>query len=1144
MKPGFDRLARPAALYVLAAALACGSVIAEPVVFARHLSLSPDGQSLAFGWAGDIWRASADGGVATRLTAHPGNDHHPVWSRDGQRIAFATDRHGSDDVFVMNADGGRLRRMTSGDRDEIPSDWEIEDRAIVFAARMEGQLIREAAIYRVSADGGEPTRVNQSFGGEGAWSPDGRLLAFSRGSTPWWRKDYRGSANYELWLYNSETHEYRRLTRFEGNDRLPCWDAEGRGLYFLSDRDETMNVWYQPLQGEPSSRTAMTRDDVRDLASARNRARWAFTHWDKVYVSDAAGPPREIKIEAGGDSPLTPTGVQTLTNGADDLAVSPTGDEFAIVVRGEIFVGKSAEGKPTRRITDSAARDWQPSWSPDGKALYFTSDAAGHEQIYRAISAEQPARPLSESLRIDVQRVTDSKDMSYSPQVSPDGGSLAYMQLRGDLIVRELKSGTERRLISSWNPPDFAWSPDGKWLAYSLGDAEFNADVWIAAADGSGTPTNISRHPDNDTGPQWSADGQILSFVSNRIDNQSDLYLVFLSRTLDEKSTVDLNEYFEKRGKAVEKREPPKECAASGDIVRFGHSPPSSAPASAPASAPVATSSPASAPADYPEWFAAWLKENKNSAGSEKKSGDQEKSAGKAADEARYEYHLENAYERIRRVTTLPGDQAAHALSPDGKTLVFASSHNGSAALYRVQWNGEELKEIAAGEHRAQQYTLNGKRIFYLKNGVPGSIAAGGGEVKGHPFRGKLDIQRADEARQKFDDAARQMGLRFYHPDLKGLNWPELTEKYRELAIQTRSYADFNEVFNMLLGELNGSHLGISGPGGGGSGEATGYLGCGFDRAFPGPGLRIVRVLPNSPADRDESRLFAEDVILAIGGVEVGPQKSAADALMETVGDSVILRYLPGPQRAATQPSASTQPAASAPASSPADPSPAELVIRPISFGAFNDLAYEDWVRRNREYVERQSQGRLGYLHIRAMGEAEFYRFERDLYAAAHGRDGLIIDVRNNGGGFTADWVLQVLMVQRHAFTMARAGERGYPQDRLVFYAWTKPATMMCNEYSYSNAEIISHAFKNLKRGPLVGNPTHGAVISTGSYGLIDGARIRMPARGWYTIPEGVDMELHGAVPDVIVDQTPADEEAGREPQLDAAIRATLAQLS
>jgi tricorn protease len=316
-----------------------------------------------------------------------------------------------------------------------------------------------------------------------------------------------------------------------------------------------------------------------------------------------------------------------------------------------------------------------------------------------------------------------------------------------------------------------------------------------------------------------------------------------------------------------------------------------------------------------------------------------------------------------------------------------------------------------------------------------------------------------------------------------------------------------------------------------------------IDPASAGPGLKVLSVAPRGPADRAESRLVPGDVLLKVDGQPVGPDRPLERALMHTVGDEVIVEFLPSPQRPPAEPAETAPTSAPAESQPAAAPLPREVVMRPIAYGELNNLVYEAWVDENRKYVAAQSNGRVGYVHIRAMGEASFEAFERDLYAAAHDKDGLIIDVRNNGGGWTADWVMAVLNVRRHAYTVPRGGVPGYPQDRLIFYSWVKPATMVCNQHSFSNAEIVSHAFKNLGRGPLVGMTTAGGVISTGAYRLIDGALVRMPFRGWYTLPDKLDMEGHGAEPDVKVPVTPEDEAAGRKPQLDAAIKATLEQI-
>ncbi|MEJ5251396.1 MAG: S41 family peptidase, partial [Armatimonadota bacterium] len=212
------------------------------------------------------------------------------------------------------------------------------------------------------------------------------------------------------------------------------------------------------------------------------------------------------------------------------------------------------------------------------------------------------------------------------------------------------------------------------------------------------------------------------------------------------------------------------------------------------------------------------------------------------------------------------------------------------------------------------------------------------------------------------------------------------------------------------------------------------------------------------------------------------------------------------------------------------------VVLRPISPADFRRARYEHWTKRNRQWVEEQSRGELGYAHIQGMGELNVYEFIRQLHAAAYGKKGLVIDVRFNGGGWTTDYLLAILMAKRHAYTLSRGGEPGYPQDRLPLYVWTKPIAVLCNERSFSNAEIFTHAIKTLKRGPVIGMPTAGGVISTGRRTLFEGSSVATPGRGWFTIDKGVNMEHNGAVPDYIVEDLPQDIAEGRDRQLAKAV--------
>lgn len=1127
---------------------------AERVAYLRHPALSPDGRTLAFNWSGDIWTVPVEGGHARRLTVHPADDEQPVWSRDGRQIAFASNRSGSMCIYIMTSAGSGLTRLTFSDQGEAPSDFSPDDQFVYYHTRKSGDVDWEPRIFRVPAAGGEAVRTSDAGGSAPRISPDGRHMAFNRGNSTWWRTGYRGSAAFQVWVRDLESGDFRQLTDFDGADMWPVWDGDGRGVYFLSDRAGLHNVWYQPLAGGDARQvTFATGDRVREFAVAADGATLVYTQWDRTYAMTLpGGAPRELLIEAASDTVDPPVQLETFTRDADELAISPDGKEFAVVVRGELFVGQTEPERLTRRVTESIARDRSVTWSPDGKALFFMSDAAGQEDIYRATSAEDPPKALCDSLRFKIERVTDHAEMEQSPQVSPDGKKLSYVRGLGTLIVRDLKSGEETTLLETWNWPQVSWSPDSKWIAYAVADAEYNNDIWIVPADGGAPAMNITRHPDNDRSPQWSADGQILAFTSSREGFDSDLYFVFLSPALHEKSAVDLSIYFKQAGDAAGKRKPLKKAVASGPIALAGAA---------------AGTQPSTAPVDKPEAEEDKPKEDDLTLESRLRAlirellKEPEKEKKEDEPEAeKFEYELDTAWQRIRRVTSLPENQSTFALSPDGALYAFVSRHEPQTGLYTVKWDGSEVKRIRGGGAGDLQWDLPGKRLYYLSGGVPNSLTASGGDHKTHAFRARMLIDRAELAHQKFSDAARMLGMRFYHPTLKDLDWPALSEKYRALALQTKTWTEFNEIFNLLQGELNGSHLGISGPSVGGTRESIGYLGCTFDPDHPGPGLKVRSVTGNTPADRSESRIYPGDVLLEVNGRPVGPDASIEQALIGTVNELVIVRYLPSPDRpaaAATEPAvtagdkdendAETAPAAAetdAAPNAPVDAAAAqELVIRPTSAGDFRRRQYEAWVDANARYVEEKSGGRVAYTHISGMGEPQFYQFERDLYAVAHGKDGLIIDVRNNGGGWTADWVMAVLNVRRHAYTVGRGGVPGYPQDRLIFYSWPKPATMMCNQHSYSNAEIVSHAFKNLGRGPLVGMTTFGAVISTGSYGLIDGSRIRMPFRGWYTVPGGEDMDVVGAEPDIKVPLTPNDEVAGRDPQLDAAIQATLDQL-
>ncbi len=423
----------------------------------------------------------------------------------------------------------------------------------------------------------------------------------------------------------------------------------------------------------------------------------------------------------------------------------------------------------------------------------------------------------------------------------------------------------------------------------------------------------------------------------------------------------------------------------------------------------------------------------------------------------------------------------------------------------------------------------------------PATPAAGGdGEsaaAGGYRFQALQEYDVGQKNAAVFDLAWRTMRDNYYDERLGNRDWNAVRAKYLDVAGQTPDSEAITTVIQLMLGELNGSHLGFTPAGAGAIGpgrrgrpgptppaapgaeaatttwrESTAHLGVRFDPAHRGPGLKVRDVIPKGPADQKRSRINAGELVVAIDGTPVDPAMDLTRVLNGPPGHELAVKV-----RAA-------------------DGAEREVTIRPIGYVEARRLLYDKWLADNRKAVEDLSGGKLGYIHIDAMSMPSFYKFEKELYNAGAGKDGLVIDVRENGGGSTTDHLLTALTQPVHAITIPRGGTPGYPQDRKVYTTWNKPIVVMCNQNSFSNAEIFSHAIKTLGRGQLVGVPTAGGVISTGAAQIMDAGTLRLPARGWFTLNDGEDMELHGAVPQHIVWPEPAVTPPARDPQLVKAV--------
>jgi tricorn protease len=1156
----------------------------------RFPSISPDGRHVVFSWRGDLWKVAAEGGHATRITRHRGDELRSAWSADGSRIAFDSDRNGFLNLYTVNAEGTDIRQITDLDRACTLTAYGVdsEGRGVVtFQASLEGDVYRSPRPYRVSDEGGEVQRVCSAYATEAVPGPDGDLFLITRGGSSWSRRHYRGPDHRDVWTYRASDDSFARLTEHPGNDGMARFDRDGR-VYFASDRDlQTVNLFRMDSArgGRARRLTAFSGEDVQSFDVSLDGRVAVMCVWDKLYtldLTDDNAKPVAMAI-TGNEDYDDNYEIKTVDREVTEAALSPDGQVLAVIAYGEVFVRNIDEKSPSIRVTYSHAREKQLAWSPDGLRLYFVSDSDGRDSIYAAAvemtrsevkkefekalkpaeakpedkpteapkeeapkaddaapaptsdeapageaekkadepKTDKPAKKKPEELpkeldpkrwhdaiRFTVSPVVQTEHEDRSPSPSPNGKHLAFRRGRGDLMILDLPSGEPRALVTGWDfALDWRWSPDSRFIAYEQNDINFNSDIWIVPADGSKPAVNISRHPNNDGSPRFSADGKILAFLSNRVADEYDVWSVYLDADLESYTPRELETYYDEAVKAAKKRKPLAVEKPKDDKAAKKDEP--------------AADEPAEEAKKDDEKKADDAGEDKKEDGDDAKDKDKEKDEPKKEEKA-WEPSLDDAWLRLRRITTLSGDEGSLEITPGGDRYIFAATI-GDRGLYSLKWDGEDRKKLTDAVS-VQQVSLTGDKIVIVGSRRGGTIKVADSKVEYLDIADKIRIDLMEQSSQKFLEAARTLGELFYHPTMKDLDWPALSLKYHELAKQARRADEFNEVANRFIGELNGSHLRISAreetsP----NALAQGRLGT-IHRRTEG-GFEIVRVLPNGPAALGPMALKVGDVVTAIDMTPLEPGQSIESRLAGRAGRETIVtirRTVDGADKELN------------------------ILLTPVSGGAEIGLRYDDWRLENARLVSEWSGGRLGYIHIRGMDQGSLDVFERDLFAAADGKQGLLIDVRNNGGGWTADRLLSSIMVQKHAYTIPRGGDPsqtdGYPQDRLFIQRYTLPINMLCNEKSFSNAEITSHAFKTLKRGTLVGQQTYGGVISTGGTTLIDGTTVRLPFRGWY-LPDGTDMENNGAIPDIIVPQTPEAESRNEDEQLRVAVEDLLKRL-
>ena len=1102
----------------------------DPQPYYRTPAIDPDGRRVAFLYAGDLWLVAVAGGPAERLTAHPANHAYPRFSPDGASLAFTSSRSGSGDVYVLPLDGGQLRQLTFNDEYCAVEAWAPDGQALYFSCDRD-QI--GTSIYRVGLDAGTPALVySEPYEqlGQLSVSPDGALLAFSNMRERWWRHGPNPYAPGEIWVGPSaelpqwSAGHYAALRMlagpgkpdghapYAGRNAWPLWAPDGRGLYFVSDRDGAENLWYAALHGDELRQITHFRDGRLLFPQIAQRTGLIVFEraWQIWCLDPASGEAAPIPISARADSKLTPMREESWQRGFSELRLSPDGRKIAFVARGEIFADfadketdRDLRQGPSFRVTNTRARESQVAWTPDSRSVLYVSDRHGEDELYRY-----------EFVTRHETRLTEDLTPKSLPRVSPDGKWVAYISGLDALRLLSLAGGVPHELCRARFvvAVDLVWSPDSRWLAYLAHDEHYFSNIYLVPVEG-GTPRQITFLSNREGGNlRWAPNGQFIVFTTEQYRAEAQIVRVDLRPPAPLFREAEFEKLFESK-------EPSERRAEPGPPHAFGATPlrhvervaveidkerelPLPGPDEPePPALPELPAAPEPPPAEPP---------------------------APASQPTALRIVFEGIERRLRFLTPIQMNATAATISPDSKDLLLLAVVAGKVNVWalpldeaRAEQPPRQLTSSESGKF-AVQFTPDGRAFFYLDDGyiTLRKFPAGNEPVRVH-VRADVTVDFHREKRQIFSEAWRALRDSFYDATFRGQDWGALREHFTPLVVGARTGEDLHTLINLMVGELRASHVGS---GFGGAAGNDGYTGILFD-----PGelrarglLRVQRVVPDSPAATLEQPPQLGEYLRAVDGAPVGAGVSLDRLLRRTAGRRVRLSL-------ATEASEGAK--------------TREVALRPVNSEDFWRLRYRDWVYTNEQYVSRVSGGRLGYVHIEQMSYPAYQQFLADLDAEAYGKDGVIIDVRYNSGGHTATFILDVL-TRRSAllsgFRERASTDAGHMAGNRVL---NKPTVLVTNERSASNTEMLSESYRRLGLGKVVGRPTAGAVIWTYTMRLLDGASLRLPLFSIVT-PEGEDLEGRGRPVDVEVARPLGEWAIGHDRQLDTAVAVLLSRFA
>ena len=1043
----------------------------------RYPSISPDGKTIVFTYKGDLYRVAAAGGTATPLTAHAAHDFMPVWSRDGRQIAFASDRYGNFDVFVMPAEGGEARRLTFHSAAEHPYAFTGDGQAVVFgAARMDTAANRlfptgsQPELYQVPAAGGRPIQLLTTPAEDVKLGRTGQFLLYhdKKGGENPWRKHHTSAIARDVWIHDTKAGTHRKITTFAGEDRSPVFTDGDRAFYYLSEESGSFNVHKMGIDGGKSQQVTSFRGLPVRFLSLSDTGTLCFGYDGELYTMKPGASPQKVAVAIAADAKANRERVVPVTTGAREMAVAPSGKEIAFVARGDVFV-TSVEGGVTKRVTTTPEEERGVGFSPDGKALVYASERNGRWAVYEARRARDEEPYFYACTLVKEAPLVANAQQNTQPRYSPDGKEIAYIEDRNTLRVLNVESKltrtllTDKEIFGGGGGHHFRWSPDSKWLLFDYSIPGIApGEVGIVRADGKSTPANLTLSGFDDARATWILGGKAMLWFSNRDglrsvaqggSAQRDVYAMFFTKEAWDRFRLTKEEY-------------------------------------------------------------ALVKEAEEKKDKEKPKADAEKDKKDAPKDAKVEdvvIDFDGLDIRKARLTIHSSLLSDALLSKDGETLYYLARFEKNANLWSTNLRTKETKMLVAlsANGGSMEWDKDQKNIFLLADGTLSKIDPAGAKRESVSFSSEVVADTEAERAAMFDHVWRRTRDTFYSAGYHGVDWLGIRPVYAKYLPHISNNYEFSEMLSEMLGELNISHSGSSFSSSAPTDDATAALGVFYDQTYTGAGMKVGEVVKDGPLNKAGMDIKPGMIIESVDGQAIAPGMDIAQALNRKAGKPVLLVVADGAKKT-------------------------EVVTKPITLAEENRLLYARWVRRNQDEVDRLSDGQFGYIHVPGMNDGAYRTTFEEALGKYALRKGLVVDTRFNGGGdLVADLAMFLSGKQFFSYTTDTRSNGFEPNFR-----WTRPSVSLANEANYSDGHCYAYMYKMLKLGPLVGMPVPGTCTFAGWEMLQDGLRWGVPGVGVKDSTTGRYLENQQTEPDIKLMNEYQVVITGKDQQLEAAVAA------